>query len=178
MTYSFNKSTFAALLAATLGMIPVAQAADGTINFTGTITDATCTVNTASKNQTVNLGNVNSSVFSASGDVAAATAFTIGLSNCPVTVSTARVSFDGTAHTGNGNILALTSGVGVATNVGVALYEQDGITLIPLYSLSAPTLIPTGGAVTLRFVAKYMATALSVTAGTANAVTNFTITYP
>ncbi|RUS65983.1 putative major fimbrial subunit LpfA [Saezia sanguinis] len=178
MKSTFNKSALTAILAAMLGMIPVAQAADGTINFTGTITDSACTVDTVSASQTVSLGTVSSSIFGAAGDVAAATTFTIGLNSCPPSVTAAQVSFDGTAHTGNGSILALTGGGGVATNVGVALYEQNGITPIPLYTPSTSIVIPAGGSATLTFVAKYMATSSTVTAGTANAVTNFTVVYP
>lgn len=169
------KFTAAAIASAAL-LFNIAQAADGTINFTGNITDQACTVDTASANQTVNLGNVSAKAFAAAGDVAAPTKFSINLTNCPQTVTQARVKFDGTTNSTNQTILALSSGQ-TATNVGVALYEADSTTQIPVASASASQTITTVGPNVLNFVAKYMATTASVGTGTANAVTNFTVNY-
>ena len=85
--------------------------------------------------------------------------------------------FDGTRDTANSSILALTSGTGVASNVGIALYESDGSTLIPLNTDSAQKTLVSGDN-TLPYVAKYMSTASSVGAGKADAVAYFTIIYP
>ena len=53
------------------------------------------------------------------------------LNNCPAAVTSASVKFDGTADSSDTNILALNSGQ-TAKGVGVAFYEEDGITAIPL----------------------------------------------
>lgn len=161
------------------GMSFTASAADGTINFTGSILDSACTVNTTSASQTVNLGMVNRTAFAAAGDVAAATRFDIVLENCPDTVTSASVTFDGVAHTENGNILALASGQ-TAQGVGVALFEADGVTAIPLSTKSASMTLDNAteaNSNVMTFIAKYQATQESVVAGTANATSDFTIIY-
>jgi len=176
-----KKSIIALSLMASYMLASAANAADGTINFTGSIISSACTVNTASASQTVNLGNVNSTAFGSTvGTTAAATQFSINLTNCPSSVTSASVKFDGTENATNSSILALSSGE-TATGVGVALYEADGSTVLPLQTASNSITIPTASSgtssATLNFVAKYMSTASSVTAGTADATTEFTIVY-
>ncbi len=160
-------------------MVFSAIAADGRINFTGTILDSACTVNTTSASQTVNLGSVQRTAFKTAGDVAAATRFDIVLENCPSTVSSASVKFDGQGHNNNKNILALSSGQS-AEGVGVALFEADGVTAIPLSTQSAQMILDTTAETNrnvMTFVAKYQATQAAVVAGTANATSDFTIIY-
>ncbi|KAA0945705.1 MULTISPECIES: fimbrial protein [unclassified Pseudomonas] len=164
-------------LAASLVCSTAANAADGTINFTGNISTAACTVSTASASQTVNLGTVTASTFTGTAGVAVApTRFTIALSACPDTLTTANIKFDGVANTANSNLLALSSGQ-TATGVGIGIYESNGSTLIPLQTAAAPISFDATGNASVDYVAKYVSTAASVTAGTANAVTNFTIAY-
>ncbi|CAI1072035.1 fimbrial protein [Serratia quinivorans] len=176
-----NKKLIAfALIASSISAV---QAADGTINFTGNVLDTACTVDTASASQTVALGNVNKSAFSAAGSTSGATRFTITLSGCPTSYNNATVKFDGTANSTNSNLLALNSDA-TATGLGVALYEADGSTLIPLTSATKNITLVTNGSdtdatkgATATYVAKYMSTAAAVGAGTANAATNFTVSY-
>lgn len=172
----FIRQTLAA--AAATGISFMAHAADGTINFTGTILDSACTVDTSTATQTVNLGQIPKSSFSAAGDVAAATRFTIALKNCPAAVTSASVKFDGTADAKDSSILALSSGQ-TAQGVGVALYEADGVTAIPLATQSKSLTLDTsaGNTNAMTFVAKYKATQSTVVAGTANATSDFTISY-
>lgn len=155
-------------------------AADGTVNFTGEILTSACKVDTNSLNQTVELGKVSSSAFTKSGSTAAATKFDINLTDCPTGADSptiASVKFDGTNDSINPNILALNSGSG-AKNVGIAIYEKDGATLIPMSNQSQDnTIDTTSSSLTMSFIAKYMSTADTVTAGTANGATNFTVIY-
>ncbi len=155
-----------------------AFAADGQVNFTGEIIDAGCTVvNTPSNPLQVALGKVARSAFSQAGDKAAATGFTLQLTDCPATVNSASVKFDGTAVNGDNSVLALTQESGMATGVGIQLSDDNNIVL-PLYAASkAYVLHP--GAVTnnLDFVARYIATSSTVNAGSANAMASFTINY-
>ncbi|MEM6052091.1 fimbrial protein [Erwinia sp. P7711] len=168
------------LIALSLVLSPVmfAQAADGTINFSGNITDAACTVDADSASQTVNLGTVSAKAFSAAGSTAAPTKFNITLSSCPATVTSASVKFDGLVNTTNTDLLALNTD-STAAGVGIAIYEADSSTPVPLLTASSSQVIDStdGATNTLSFVAKYMATAATVTAGTANASTDFTIVY-
>jgi P pilus assembly protein, pilin FimA len=159
-----------------LPLSPSVSAVDGTINFVGNILDTACTVDTASANQTVTLGNVASSSFTATGSTAAATRFTIVLTNCPATVTGASVRFDGAVSPANNTILALNAGQ-TATNVGIALYDQNNTTQIPIGTPSASVPVSTTAANTLTFFARYYATATPVGAGTANSTATFTITY-
>ncbi|HCI5982329.1 type 1 fimbrial protein [Klebsiella sp. HSTU-Sny5] len=63
---------------------PTATANGGTINFTGKVTDVTCTVkvNGGTNNGTVALPPVSTASLAKSGDVAGMTSFTVSLDNC------------------------------------------------------------------------------------------------
>jgi len=173
-----NKSLIALAIVAGSAFTTVAQAADGTINFTGTITDTACTISTATKNQTVSLGTVSKTAFAAAGDTAAPTKFSIVLQNCPTTVASAAVKFDGPIDPNNTKLLALTSGTGIATGVAVGIYEKDAATLIPIATNSASQTLSSTADNTFEFIAKYVSTSATVVSGPANAATNFTISYP
>jgi major type 1 subunit fimbrin (pilin) len=173
-----NKKIIVLAILAGSAFTSVAQAADGTVNFTGTITDTACTVSTATKNQTVDLGNVSKTAFAAAGDTAAPTKFSIVLQNCPTTVTNASVKFDGPIDSANSNLLALTAGTGIAQGVAVGIYEQDASTLIPIATASASKALSSTADTTFDFIAKYVATSATVVQGPANAATNFTISYP
>lgn len=172
-----SKKLFVMALLASSAFASAVQAADGTINFTGAITDEACTVNPATLNQTVNLGSVRTGGFTAAGTAAAPTRFGITLTSCPQAAKTASLKFDGPTNTSNSSLLALTSGTGVATGVGIGIYESNSTTLIPVGSASATKNVVSGTNTTFEFVAKYVSTASTVVAGTANAVSNFTVSY-
>lgn len=150
----------------------------GTVNFTGEILDAACTVDVASQNQTVALGSYNKTEFTNSGDVTVAKKFSIVLKNCPAAVTSAHVRFDGTPETTDSTLLAIDSTVaGAATGVAINLMSAD-MTQLPLhgdntyrYSLSSVANN------TLDFYAQYKSTATAVTAGPANSVANFSVIY-
>lgn len=172
-----NKKLIALSLLAASASVSTANAADGTINFTGNITDQACTVSTSSASQTVALGTISASSFGAAGATSAPTSFDIVLTSCPPALTSASVKFDGATNAANSNLLAITGGTGVATGVGIALYESNNSTLIPVASASAAKALSSTNDTTLTYIAKYMSTAASVTAGTANAVSDFTIAY-
>ncbi|UZE26231.1 fimbrial protein [Pseudomonas sp. B21-056] len=171
-----KKTLIAVTLLAGAGVAGLANAADGKINFTGTVTSAACTITPATATQSVALGTVNTSALATVGSVASPTKFSIVLSSCPVAVTSATVKFDGPTDATNKNLLALTAGTGVATGVGVGLYESDATTQIAVGSPSASKPLSASADTTFQFVAKYMATG-TVAAGTANAVSDFTVSY-
>lgn len=154
-----------------------ANAADGTINFSGSILDAACTISAGNGSQTVALGSVNKSAFSAAGNTSAPTKFSITLSACPAATTSATVTFDGATNAANSNLLALTPGTDIATGVGVGIYEDNNTTIIPIGTHSAKKTLSTSANTTFNFIAKYVATASTVTAGPAAAVSDFTISY-
>lgn len=172
-----KKQLISISLAATFALTAAANAADGVINFTGNITTAACTVSTGTLTQTVNMGTINTSAFNTTaGTSVAPTRFNITLSDCPTTLSTASIKFDGTPNSTNSSLLALSSGQ-TATGVGIAIFESDGNTLIPLQTASGSKALTTTGSINMTYIAKYMSTSSTVTAGSANSVANFTIAY-
>lgn len=156
------------------GFMGAANAADGTINFSGSLTADACKVDTTSQNQTVTLGNVATTAFAAKGDKASPTKFDLKLTDCPATVSSTVVKFDGTADAADSSLLALNSDA-TASGVGIEIANDAGVA-IPLHQASeAFPLVE--GANTLNFVARYKSDADAVVAGTANSVSQFTLNY-
>lgn len=149
-----------------------AFASDGTITFTGSITDTACTISTT--NVTVDFGTVAASAFAAKGDSTGGRAFQLTLTNCPFESATVR--FDGNADA-EGKLFKVDSGTGKASDVGIAIYDANNLQVLPNTPSSAYTLSKTA-ANTLNFSAKLQSTAATVTAGDISATSNFTIVYP
>ncbi|MGN7790329.1 fimbrial protein [Enterobacter sp. 22452] len=168
--------TLAALGVAASLLTSLAQASDGTINFTGEILDSACTVDIGTDNtMIVDLGKVAKTAFTGVGSTASAHSFKLNLTDCPDTVTSTTVMFDGIAYAGDDTALALTADEGVATGVGVQISDaaQNVISLFtpsPSYTLVA-------GDNVLPFVARYIQKGAAVTAGPANSVTQFTLNY-
>lgn len=167
-----------ALTATAALSMPHAFAAAGTVNFVGNILDTACEVDVTSKNQEVNLGNVYKSEFPNSGTKAAAKDFDIVLKNCPATVSSAKVRFDGTPDLTNPNLLAIdTSTSNAASGVAINLLTADKVDL-PLHGENSYNYILSSTQDnTLKFYAQYISTTTSVMAGAANSVANFSVVY-
>lgn len=171
-----KKSYLAVMMACSLMTASgVAHSADGTVRFVGNIIADSCEVDTASKDMTVVLGNVATTSFSASGDKSSPTAFKINLINCPSTVTKVSVKFDGLSDVANPDLLMLDSGM-TATGVGIEIADTNG-NPIPLHTSSPEYAIAPDSTANLNFVARYVSTAASVGAGTANGTTQFTINY-
>lgn len=167
-----------------------AMAADGEINFTGSITANTCSVNVGDLNggagTNVSLGNAPSLSLKKAGDTAGAGSFALTLSapavaegetdHCVLTGKTATVRFlsmHGAAGP-NGEWLALegAGGAGVAKNVAVQIRDAKGmdVQLGRASSEYADLTQP------MRFTANYIATG-EATPGTANAKASFSVDY-
>ncbi|MGB7801546.1 fimbrial protein [Buttiauxella sp.] len=173
-----KKNLIAMAIAATAVLSAAnAFAAAGQVNFTGEIIDAGCdVVNTVANPLTVNLGKVAKSEFTTNNSLAAATEFKIQLTNCPVTVATASIKFDGTALNGDNSVLKLTQDTGVASGVGVQISDAAGV--LPLFQNSAAYSLTSGSTMNnLPFVARYKAVSSTVTPGPANATANFSVIY-
>ncbi|MGX5022271.1 fimbrial protein [Enterobacter sp. UPMP2060] len=147
-------------------------ASDGTINFTGNITDTSCTISTS--DVTVDFGTIAASSFTAKGDTAAGRSFQLTLTNCPYESATVR--FDGNADP-EGKLFLIDSGTGKASAVGIALYDVNNQQVLPNTPSSAYVLSKTA-ANTLNFTAKLQSTAATVNSGNISATSNFTIVYP
>lgn len=178
-----NKKIIAVLMSLTAFGAANAVAADGTVNFIGTITGAGCDSSVESAGVTtgdVTMGNVAKTAFtgvgSTAGGSASATAFNILLRNCPSTATSATVKFDGTPYAGNNSIIALTSGSGTADGVGIQLSDSTGVLSIGTPS-SRYTLTTGTTTNTLPFIARYIQTKATVVEGAANSVVTFTVNY-
>jgi len=174
-----KKKIIIAMLAASSALTMThAFAAAGTVNFNGNILDSACDVDVASQNQVVVLGDYNKTEFSSTGARTAAKKFNIILKNCPVSVTTAKVRFDGTPDVTNSSLLAIDSSItGAATGVAINLITADKAE-IPLHDTNGVSYVLNSATENvLDFYAQYISTASAVTAGPANAVANFSVVY-
>lgn len=169
-----------------------AFAADGTINFTGDIVDAPCSISPNSQNMTVPLGKVSRNVF---GTLSTATPpvfsggtvgkkstpakFSIDLLGCGATAKGATVTFSGTADLDDATVLRVANagqvGAGAASGVGIEIGDSAGAK-IPLGSESGQYVLGVGDN-SLKFQAVYVSTKTAVTTGPANGTAQFTVAY-
>lgn len=171
-----KKTFLAAIIASSvMGVTGISYAADGNVKFTGSITADACTPSAQSKDLSVSLGTVSASAFSAAGDKNSPTKFTINLSDCPSSLQNVSVKFDGISDTTNSNLLKLDSGA-TATGVAVEISDVNGNPL-PLHTASSPYPVAADGSAALDFTGRYVSTAASVGAGSADATAQFTINY-
>lgn len=163
------------------------QGAGGQVNFTGEITDDSCNVSTTSVD--VDLGKWAKSYFESRSETTE-TPFTISVKDCPESVKTVAVLFDGDKDKGDNTLLKLTGGEGSASGVGIKLYNSDRKTQIPVGTISAAVNVAhdslnagsgtaTGGGADLNFFANYKSdgAASAITVGKANSVSNFVMVY-
>ncbi|WLH92426.1 fimbrial protein [Pseudomonas sp. FP453] len=178
--FALKGLTLALVLA---GASQAAMAADGEINFIGSVTDNTCPVVVSDLNGSagagdVGLGSVPATSLASAGQVGGGGAFTLTIDTtapgCSVTGKKAVVKFlslSGNAGA-SGQWIGLTPDAGVATNVAVQIKDatgkdvQLGLESSPYLDLTQP----------LRFTANYIATG-AATAGPANAKAAFTVDY-
>ena len=182
----FKFASLASAVAVIAFSSAMVQASDGTINFTGEIIDNSCNIfvnGGGSNTGNVDMGKVLRTSFHGTGSTvdgkASSTGFTIEMNKCPDTVKSVTFKFDGENVNGDDKILALTSGEGTATGVGIQLYDKNR-NIIQLTKASEPyTIADTGPNSTnsLAFYAKYIQTQDKVTVGPANAVATFTVNY-
>ncbi|MEX1843613.1 fimbrial protein [Enterobacter cloacae] len=154
-----------------------AYAADGTINFTGSVIDPACTATPSSSS--IAMGSISKSALSSVGATSQGKPLTITLSDCPAAARSATITFSGTPDTTNSQLFkVVASGTNTAaTGIGVALYEANGSTMIPVNTASASKNLSTTAETAYSFVAKYMATSATMTGGDANSSLSYTINY-
>lgn len=154
------------------------QGAGGEIKFTGEISDVSCEISTASKNQSVDLGKWAKSYFVRRTETTQ-TPFTISVKHCPQSVATVAVLFDGDKDNGDSTLLKASGG---ATGVGIKLYEADRTSPVSIGSISKAVNVTSGsgndgGSADLNFYADYKSDGATITTGQANATSNFVMIY-
>lgn len=93
------------------------------VNFSGKLVSSSCNVSVNSGQGSVDLGNVDTSTL-ALGDSTTDVPFNVDITNCPSSVTSAAVFFEGTAFPGNTTVYSLTSSTGNAID-HMALQIKD-----------------------------------------------------
>jgi major type 1 subunit fimbrin (pilin) len=172
-----------AALASTLAM-SVAQANDGTINFTGELTAQTCTstVNGAAST-TVALPRLSTAALAAAGQSAGATAFTIELSRCTGTMTTAAAYFEAGSNVDPVTRNVRNTNATGARNVQLQLLDSTGAVIragdaSQTASTARTAFTGTGAtaAAVLPYSVQYIATG-AATAGTVVGSVTYSINY-
>ncbi|MFP9230233.1 type 1 fimbrial minor subunit FimI [Pectobacterium cacticida] len=149
----------------------------GNMRFQGVIIAESCRVEAGDRQMTVRMGQISSNRFHSAGEDIHPVPFDIHLQECSTAVSQrVGVTFHGVADGKNPDVLSVGEGPGIATGVGVALFDKED-RLIPLNSPPTAWTRLYTGPTTLHFVAKYRATGYPVTGGAANAQAWFSLTY-
>ena len=158
-----------------------ANAVDGTINFTGKVTDKTCTIQSPQgKDFTVNLPTVSKSTLAGSGQVAGRTPFSINLGQCnPGNVAT---YFEPGATVASGR-LKNQSTTNAATNVDLQLLGSNNLPIAitaaganSAQQNSQWVAVAADGTANLDYFVEYYATN-AATAGEVTSSVKYTIIY-
>ncbi|WP_312213053.1 fimbrial protein [Pseudescherichia sp.] len=81
------------------------------INFKGSMVSSSCNVSVNQGQSTVDIGQVDTSGLSL-GETSPEIPFTVDISDCPSSVTSARLDFEGNAFSGNSTVFALQQGTG------------------------------------------------------------------
>lgn len=152
----------------------------GVVSFSGNIVNTPCIIDNDDASQTVNLGQYRKDSFTGKSSVSSPVGFDIKLTGCATeTFKNVSLTFTGITVPDEAQILApvaTQTGGETATGVGIQILQNsklvnvDGLKTTDVMKLNE-------GDSTLRFQARYIALADAVTAGSANASADFTITY-
>ncbi|ELY2854899.1 fimbrial protein [Cronobacter dublinensis] len=156
-----------------------ALAADGTIKFTGKITDQACEIDDDDKVLDVDMGVYSVKQFNATvGVKTPPIPVKIKLKNCPVVEEGENPHFSiyltGDADPVNKDYLKVADGG--ATGVAIVITDDEG-TLIPMNQFSARKFEITDATMDLNLIAYYESTATTIGAGAANGTTDITFDY-
>jgi len=147
------------------------------LRMTATLVANSCTVSPDSKSKTVDMGSWATKQFIGTPLGVPPVRFALNLENCGGT-SGVKVSFTGTPDKDDNTLLALNTGSGAATNLGIAILDKDKNRISlgkpsTVYPISAGT-----AKVSMVFYAQYVAsTGKTVEPGTVNADATFTLDY-
>lgn len=150
----------------------------GAVRMSGSVLDKGCDMSGDSSSLSVELGDLDISGFNGiAGATSGAAVVEIPLTNCPTLSGGVGIVFDGPTNLADTSLLAL-QGEGAAEGVGIAFYESNGTTQIPLHRMSEFKVIAEGqNDMLLRYIMKFKSTSADVVAGTAASVANFTLVY-
>lgn len=170
-----TKPSLIVILFSNLVSVSPGWAYDVLINVSGNITGNTCTISASSENIKVKMGVNTSRQFSSVGDTGAKIPFSVELEDCGASFTGVKVMFSGDADTQNATLLKIAEGGSSGLAIQLLDSEESILpvnTWSPLYGDSG------NSSVAMNFYARYMTTALPVTAGDADAVATFLLEYP
>ncbi|GJL42585.1 TPA: fimbrial protein [Enterobacter chengduensis] len=151
------------------------------LRVTGTIISESCEVDTSSQEQSVSLGEFDSSDFPSTGATSAWVPFNIQLKNCSKAINGTKIWFSGLADTDNPALLALSdtgkgTGSTMATGLGVEISDADQ-SIVPINNTESATFTLRTGDNELTFNLRYKSTRQDMTPGDATAVMYFDLLY-
>lgn len=176
-----NKFSLASALAIALFAAPAAQAADGTIEFTGAVTAITCKINAGQNDFSVTLPTVSTSALSAEGQVAGRTPFKIEVSDCQGQANTVSAFFeaDESVNPATSRLFVDANGGLGAKKVEVALLNDRHEKILVGASAdkqNSQTVDLSSGNATLNYYAQYEATGVAE-AGEVKTRVRYTMSY-
>lgn len=152
----------------------------GSLSVKAVVRNNTCSVSSASQNIVINMGVEATKIFYQTGTEARENPFDIILENCGPAATGVKASLSGRAHPDNSTVFMLDNPLAASTakNIGIAVYDKYGKRIEPgkdsgTYALNGAASDGTG----LRFVARYISTAMPATPGRADGSLTFTLTY-
>lgn len=167
-----------------LGVLNTATAlasSHNTISFQGEVTEQTCslTVNGNKSAPIILLPTVAATSLAASGDVAGATTFGMGITGCTSATSSTTISSVFIGNLVDSNNAGTLGNSGTAKNVNIQILDSSGkdIDLSSTYTASGDLTLASGDtAATSTYTAQYYATG-KATAGTVAASLQYAISY-
>lgn len=159
----------------------------GHINFEGAVVAAPCAIDNDSMDQTVSLGQVTSKMFKTAGDTSSFVPFSIKLTGCDLSgtdgtgnYTKASIVFKGDTAQDNAELLAVSGKAGAANDkadgIGIQIRQNGTAAKFDGATALTPTLLANGEN-EVKLTAGYISFADAVTAGTANATADFSVTY-
>lgn len=171
--------------AALLGPLAASAAGDmgqGTITFTGSVTEAPCSITGADTNLTINLGQISKKTLTNATSYSPSVPLEIHLNGCQFGAATgtppaqplSKVSVKFPGQTGtNGSI----TNTGSATNVSIQLLNADNNTPVNFTTGSTDSIMHDGAGNTLSLFARMMGSAAGAGAGTVTAKVTYMLDY-
>lgn len=177
----FNKTRFSVLTLSILAAGSVSAAADGVIDFKGTVTEQTCNVEINKNSGTVEviLPDVTIADLSSVGATAGETVFNFAVTDCKMTNNPVQATFLSTNIDADGNLANL-SAAGYAGNVALQLLDKAKTPIkleATAVNVDAFDNISVANNGDVNFYVQYISTAGGATAGLVTGSVQFGINY-
>lgn len=151
-------------------------AAPVTINITGKVTAAACTVDNSGAYNVI-MPDVTAATLNPANSSGAWKTFDVTLSSCPAGTSSVTAKFSGTPDSSDGNQYANTIGTGYATNVAVQLQNRSGTVADKGNNSTMTVNVDGSNQVTFDLQARPYSTAGGATVGNISSVVLMDLTY-